>query len=165
MKITDETYYPEDDSAIKDIGRYTAATLEYSSLVLFSVFERGGRSVSGGVDAVSSPYKKALAGIDGAVAPLKRLGKRAKKLMDPLTRTARQVAEVSGDLGVPVHLDKKSIAILQRIEERLANIESKGLSVAAAQHPTADDFKEKPSKEKNMLLRAVLEDSKHALEE
>jgi hypothetical protein len=170
MKNPSPTYYPEEPSAIKNIGRYTAATVEYSSLVMLSVFERGGRSINSGVDAVVSPYKKAAKKIDSAaVAPFKSLAKGFKKIATPFTWTARQVTETGGR-GVPVHLDKKSMSALQtslqRIEERLANIEKKGFSVTAgAPAPTANDFKKKPSKEKNMLLRAILEDSKHTLED
>nr|MBF0220744.1 hypothetical protein [Desulfobulbaceae bacterium] len=168
MKITSETYYPEDASALKDIGRYTSATFEYSSLVLSSVFERGSRSFSG-VTTAACPSKSAIKSLNSLFKPFKQLGKQASSLVRPFTWTARQVAEV-GERGVPVHLDKKSIAALQgsmqRIEERLANIEKNGLSFSGSvQHPTADDFKEKPSKEKNMLLRAVLEDSKHTLDD
>ena len=169
MKDTSAIYYPEDESRIKDIGRYSAATVEYSSLVLLSVLERGGRSITGGIDAVSSPCKKVAKNIDRVMSPLKCLGKSVRTLAIPFTWTAKQVAE-AGSRGVPVHLDQKSIGTLQdsmqRIEQRLANIERMGLSVGDDdQHPTAADFQDKPTKEKSMLLRAVLEDSKHTLED
>ncbi|HIJ90573.1 MAG: hypothetical protein OEV89_07375 [Desulfobulbaceae bacterium] len=155
-------------------GRFTSASLEYSSMVMAALMERGGITLRQG----PVTFGKASFGTDsqaiknGAremLSSLQILGGSAKKLFTPFSWTARQVARV-GNRGLPVHLDSDSLGAIRvglaRIEERLARIEERGISISRGfEHPGADDFKEKPSQEKNMLMRAILEDSKGMLKD
>lgn len=167
-----DTYYSDDESSLKEIGRYSAATVEYSTLIIGSLLQRGVHTVKDGASVVAAPFQKSAQILKQAAqqvaAPMKCLGTQVTKLFIPFSWSARKLAD-AGNRGIPVHLDRDTLGSirqgLSRIEERLARIEEKGIGFAQMpHHPGPDDFKEKPSKEKNMLFRAILEDSKGTLE-
>lgn len=169
-----ETYYPPDESSWKEFGRYAEATVEYSGLVMVSLLQRGANALKEGATAVAVPFQKGSSTLkqtaQQVMPPVKCLGAQVNKLFTPFRWSAGKLAD-AGNRGIPVHLDRDSLSSirqgLNRIEERLARIEEKGfaLTQATPHQPNADDFKEKPSKEKNMLFRAILEDSKETMVE
>lgn len=163
--------YSENESSFKALGRYSSATAEYSTLVIGSLLQRGVHSVKNGASFIAAPFQKSGKLVKQtatqAAAPVKGLGVQINKLFVPFRWSARKLAD-AGNRGLPVHLDRETLGSirqgLSRIEERLARIEEKGIAFAQTpRHPGADDFKEKPSKEKNILFRAILEESKGTL--
>ena len=170
-KGTAGTLYSENETSFKALGRYSTATFEDSTLVVGSLLQRGVHSVKNGASLIAAPFQKSGKVIkqnaEQATAPVKCLGGQINKLFIPFRWSARKLAD-AGNRGLPVHLDRETLGSirqgLSRIEERLARIEEKGIAFAQApHHPGADDFKEKPTKQKNMLFRAILEESKGTL--
>jgi len=179
MKFKAGAHYIDNTSFVNEVSLYSGAMVEYSSLIMLSLLERGNRTLKAGARTVTFPVvkgsKAAMDGVYKLTKPLSFFGGTAKKIFNPIGWTDRQISEARrkileiGNRGFPVHLDDKAIdsviESLQRIEQRLANIEEKGIAVASSGGPiagpvNADDFKEKPTKEKNMLLRSIFEDSR-----
>lgn len=172
---TTTTLFQEDESRIKEIGRYSAATAEYSVLIMGSFLQRGGNTIKKGAVVVASPFQKGGSilkkGAGHAAVPIKKLGGSAKKLFIPFSWSTKKISSVCSS-GIPVHLDKETLVSihdgLSRIEDRIASLEKKGIVFAQGMPnqslPDPDDFKKKTSKEQNMLLRSILEDSKKIIE-
>lgn len=172
---TTTALFQENESRIKAVGRYSAATAEYSVLIMGSFLQRGGNTIKNGAVVVASPFQKGGSilkkGARHAVAPIKKLGGSAKKIFIPFSWSTKKISSVFSR-GIPVHLDKKTLGLihdgLSRIEDRIASLEKKGIAFAQGMPnptlPDPDEFKKKPSKEQNMLLRAILEDSKAIIE-
>ena len=183
MKFKAGAHYIDNTSFVNEVSLYSGAMVEYSSLIMLSLLERGNRTLKTGARTVTSPVvkgsKAAMDNVYKVTKPLKNIGGAAKKILSPLSWTGRKISKTShailktGNRGFPVHLDDKTIESviesLQRIEQRLANIEEKGIAVASSgggpidAPVNADDFKKKPTKEKNMLLRSIFEDSRQIM--
>ena len=164
-------FYSGNEGSFKELGRYSAATVEYSTLVVGSLLQRGVHTVQEGALVVAVPFQRSGQFLKQTakhvVSPIKNLGTQVNKLFVPFRWSARKLTE-AGNRGILVHLDRDTLGSirqgLSRIEERLARIEEKGIAFAQIPHqPGPDDFKEKPSKEKNMLFRAILQESKVTL--
>lgn len=171
MKHVFEGTGSDDAGAVKEFGRYTSATFEYSSLVMYSCLQRGGNVLKTRVMQAAIPFRKggeALhRGVVQVTAPTRKIGSAAGKLVAPFSWAADRIAAV-GRRGFPVHLDRETLWSieqgLKRIEERLARLEEKGIYLAGSA-PLHEVRREEPDKGKNLLLRAILESTKEMMEE
>lgn len=160
---------PDENSTLQEVGSYASATIEYSSMVVSSLLQRGGRSLKKGASVAISPVVSCALvlkrGADEAVAPLKKLSGSAKKASAPLVWTVGQLASAIRR-GIPVHLDRESIVRLEeglaRIEMRLAHLEENGIAVAAGGERSMQ--RQELSQDKKALLRAILDTTKDVIE-
>jgi hypothetical protein len=124
-------------NTFNETGKYTCATVEYASLVSYSMLKRGGMVVMAGIQIITSPV----------TAAVRRPFVFVKNGASRVFSNKEYEEKLKG-------LEEK----LRVMEERLAEIEKHG--VVPASRAAASKKEKRLSEDKRLVLHGILEDTK-----